>query len=150
MVHLHPAPPNKEPGPFQSSKNSYIKLSFKEHGQIEVSFFMHKIGLEMCTCVYFYCLLIRWKSVLYNIPGFTIFLQLNFSNRLSLISRKMKFRFQWEQEAGGCGHKENPEAGNMLSHAIRPLVNFSVVWLRRQSIMQWNVKLSWYLIAHQP
>uniref|UniRef100_A0A8I3W960 Vacuolar protein-sorting-associated protein 36 n=1 Tax=Callithrix jacchus TaxID=9483 RepID=A0A8I3W960_CALJA len=35
VVHLHPAPPNKEPGPFQSSKNSYIKLSFKEHGQIE-------------------------------------------------------------------------------------------------------------------
>ncbi|XP_037687461.1 uncharacterized protein LOC119530643 [Choloepus didactylus] len=35
VVHLHPAPPNKEPGPFQSSENSYIKLSFKEHGQIE-------------------------------------------------------------------------------------------------------------------
>ncbi|XP_069856216.1 vacuolar protein-sorting-associated protein 36 isoform X2 [Dipodomys merriami] len=35
VVHLHPAPLNKEPGPFQSSKNSYIKLSFKEHGQIE-------------------------------------------------------------------------------------------------------------------
>ncbi|XP_029792690.1 vacuolar protein-sorting-associated protein 36 isoform X2 [Suricata suricatta] len=35
VVHLHPAPPNREPGPFQSSKNSYIKLSFKEHGQIE-------------------------------------------------------------------------------------------------------------------
>ncbi|XP_017367315.1 vacuolar protein-sorting-associated protein 36 isoform X5 [Cebus imitator] len=35
VVHLHPAPPNKEPGPFQSSKNSYVKLSFKEHGQIE-------------------------------------------------------------------------------------------------------------------
>ncbi|KAJ8785533.1 hypothetical protein J1605_007130 [Eschrichtius robustus] len=35
VVHLHPAPSNKEPGPFQSSKNSYIKLSFKEHGQIE-------------------------------------------------------------------------------------------------------------------
>ncbi|KAM4857382.1 vacuolar protein-sorting-associated protein 36-like [Urocitellus parryii] len=35
VVHLHPAPPTKEPGPFQSSKNSYIKLSFKEHGQIE-------------------------------------------------------------------------------------------------------------------
>uniref|UniRef100_A0A9L0TQR9 Vacuolar protein-sorting-associated protein 36 n=1 Tax=Equus caballus TaxID=9796 RepID=A0A9L0TQR9_HORSE len=35
VVHLHPAPPNKEPGPFQSSRNSYIKLSFKEHGQIE-------------------------------------------------------------------------------------------------------------------
>ncbi|MBZ3890640.1 Vacuolar protein-sorting-associated protein 36 [Sciurus carolinensis] len=35
VVHLHPAHPTKEPGPFQSSKNSYIKLSFKEHGQIE-------------------------------------------------------------------------------------------------------------------
>ncbi|XP_070327403.1 vacuolar protein-sorting-associated protein 36 isoform X1 [Odocoileus virginianus] len=35
VVHLHPAASNKEPGPFQSSKNSYIKLSFKEHGQIE-------------------------------------------------------------------------------------------------------------------
>ncbi|EMP28024.1 Vacuolar protein-sorting-associated protein 36 [Chelonia mydas] len=35
VVHLHPAPSNKEPGPFQSSKYSYIKLSFKEHGQIE-------------------------------------------------------------------------------------------------------------------
>ncbi|KAB0397987.1 hypothetical protein E2I00_018128 [Balaenoptera physalus] len=35
VVHLHPAPSNKEPGPFQNSKNSYIKLSFKEHGQIE-------------------------------------------------------------------------------------------------------------------
>ncbi|MBZ3887942.1 Vacuolar protein-sorting-associated protein 36 [Sciurus carolinensis] len=35
VVHLHLAHPNKEPGPFQSSKNSYIKLSFKEHGQIE-------------------------------------------------------------------------------------------------------------------
>uniref|UniRef100_A0A8C9FVV1 Vacuolar protein-sorting-associated protein 36 n=1 Tax=Pavo cristatus TaxID=9049 RepID=A0A8C9FVV1_PAVCR len=35
VAHLHPASPNKEPGPFQSSKYSYIKLSFKEHGQIE-------------------------------------------------------------------------------------------------------------------
>ncbi|XP_067147708.1 vacuolar protein-sorting-associated protein 36 isoform X2 [Apteryx mantelli] len=35
VVHLHPASSNKEPGPFQSSKYSYIKLSFKEHGQIE-------------------------------------------------------------------------------------------------------------------
>uniref|UniRef100_A0A8C6R339 Vacuolar protein-sorting-associated protein 36 n=1 Tax=Nannospalax galili TaxID=1026970 RepID=A0A8C6R339_NANGA len=34
-VHLHLAPCNKEPGPFQSSKNSYIRLSFKEHGQTE-------------------------------------------------------------------------------------------------------------------
>lgn len=44
----------------------------------------------------------------------------------------MKFRFQWEQEAaGGCSHKEKAEAGNMLSQAIRPLVNFTAVWLRR-------------------
>ncbi|KAI1241898.1 hypothetical protein IHE44_0005402 [Lamprotornis superbus] len=35
VVHLHPAPSNKEPGPFQSSKYSYVKFSFKEHGQIE-------------------------------------------------------------------------------------------------------------------
>lgn len=37
VIHLHPAPENKEPGPYQHSKYSYIKLSFKEHGQIEVS-----------------------------------------------------------------------------------------------------------------
>ncbi|XP_033866834.2 vacuolar protein-sorting-associated protein 36 [Acipenser ruthenus] len=37
VVHLHPAPSNKEPGPYQTSKYSYIKLSFKEHGQIEFS-----------------------------------------------------------------------------------------------------------------
>ncbi|KAK2504023.1 hypothetical protein MC885_002645, partial [Smutsia gigantea] len=35
VVHLHPASANREPGPFQSSKNSYIRLSFREHGQIE-------------------------------------------------------------------------------------------------------------------
>ncbi|XP_027445466.1 vacuolar protein-sorting-associated protein 36 isoform X3 [Zalophus californianus] len=44
VVHLHPAPPNKEPGPFQSTKNSYIKLSFKEHGQIE---FYRRLSEEM-------------------------------------------------------------------------------------------------------
>ncbi|XP_058404076.1 vacuolar protein-sorting-associated protein 36 isoform X2 [Diceros bicornis minor] len=44
VVHLHPAPLNKEPGPFQSSKNSYIKLSFKEHGQIE---FYRRLSEEM-------------------------------------------------------------------------------------------------------
>ncbi|KAM7111402.1 vacuolar protein-sorting-associated protein 36 isoform 2-T2 [Molossus nigricans] len=44
VVHLHPAPPNKELGPFQSSKNSYIKLSFKEHGQIE---FYRRLSEEM-------------------------------------------------------------------------------------------------------
>lgn len=36
VIHLHPVPANKEPGPYQHSKYSYIKLSFKEHGQIEV------------------------------------------------------------------------------------------------------------------
>lgn len=35
VVHLHPPTPNKEPGPYQSSRFSYIKLSFREHGQIE-------------------------------------------------------------------------------------------------------------------
>ncbi|XP_028655083.1 vacuolar protein-sorting-associated protein 36 [Erpetoichthys calabaricus] len=35
VVHLHPASANKEPGPYQSSPNNYIKLSFREHGQIE-------------------------------------------------------------------------------------------------------------------
>uniref|UniRef100_A0A7M4E544 Vacuolar protein-sorting-associated protein 36 n=1 Tax=Crocodylus porosus TaxID=8502 RepID=A0A7M4E544_CROPO len=35
VVHLHPTSSNKDPGPFQSSIYSYIKLSFKEHGQIE-------------------------------------------------------------------------------------------------------------------
>uniref|UniRef100_A0A3B3CAE6 Vacuolar protein-sorting-associated protein 36 n=1 Tax=Oryzias melastigma TaxID=30732 RepID=A0A3B3CAE6_ORYME len=35
VIHLHPSPPNKEPGPYSQSKYSYIKLSFKEHGQIE-------------------------------------------------------------------------------------------------------------------
>uniref|UniRef100_A0A8I3PBA1 Vacuolar protein-sorting-associated protein 36 n=1 Tax=Canis lupus familiaris TaxID=9615 RepID=A0A8I3PBA1_CANLF len=44
VVHLHPPPSNKEPGPFQSSKNSYIKLSFKEHGQIE---FYRRLSEEM-------------------------------------------------------------------------------------------------------
>uniref|UniRef100_A0A452SBF2 Vacuolar protein-sorting-associated protein 36 n=1 Tax=Ursus americanus TaxID=9643 RepID=A0A452SBF2_URSAM len=44
VVHLHPAPASKEPGPFQSSKNSYIKLSFKEHGQIE---FYRRLSEEM-------------------------------------------------------------------------------------------------------
>lgn len=36
VIHLHPALANKEPGPYQHSKYPYIKLSFKEHGQIEV------------------------------------------------------------------------------------------------------------------
>ncbi|ETE70809.1 Vacuolar protein-sorting-associated protein 36, partial [Ophiophagus hannah] len=35
VVHLHSVGSNKDPGPFQTSKYSYIKLSFKEHGQIE-------------------------------------------------------------------------------------------------------------------
>uniref|UniRef100_A0AAQ6IN67 Vacuolar protein-sorting-associated protein 36 n=1 Tax=Anabas testudineus TaxID=64144 RepID=A0AAQ6IN67_ANATE len=44
VIHLHPAPANKEPGPYQQSKYSYIKLSFKEHGQIE---FYRRLTEEM-------------------------------------------------------------------------------------------------------
>uniref|UniRef100_A0A672REM4 Vacuolar protein-sorting-associated protein 36 n=1 Tax=Sinocyclocheilus grahami TaxID=75366 RepID=A0A672REM4_SINGR len=44
VVHLHPVPENKEPGPYQQSKYSYIKLSFKEHGQIE---FYRRLTEEM-------------------------------------------------------------------------------------------------------
>uniref|UniRef100_H2LIT4 Vacuolar protein-sorting-associated protein 36 n=1 Tax=Oryzias latipes TaxID=8090 RepID=H2LIT4_ORYLA len=44
VIHLHPTPPNKEPGPYQQSKYSYIKLSFKEHGQIE---FYRRLTEEM-------------------------------------------------------------------------------------------------------
>uniref|UniRef100_A0A1A8GEX3 Vacuolar protein-sorting-associated protein 36 n=1 Tax=Nothobranchius korthausae TaxID=1143690 RepID=A0A1A8GEX3_9TELE len=44
VVHLHPSSPSKEPGPFQNSKYSYIKLSFKEHGQIE---FYRRLTEEM-------------------------------------------------------------------------------------------------------
>uniref|UniRef100_A0A8C5LEQ8 Vacuolar protein-sorting-associated protein 36 n=1 Tax=Jaculus jaculus TaxID=51337 RepID=A0A8C5LEQ8_JACJA len=52
VVHLHPTPVSKEPGPFQSSKNSYIKLSFKEHGQIE---FYRRLSEEMIQR--------RWESM---------------------------------------------------------------------------------------
>uniref|UniRef100_A0A3B4Z9U3 Vacuolar protein-sorting-associated protein 36 n=1 Tax=Stegastes partitus TaxID=144197 RepID=A0A3B4Z9U3_9TELE len=44
VIHLHPAPANKEPGPYKKSKFSYIKLSFKEHGQIE---FYRRLTEEM-------------------------------------------------------------------------------------------------------
>uniref|UniRef100_A0A671LYS2 Vacuolar protein-sorting-associated protein 36 n=1 Tax=Sinocyclocheilus anshuiensis TaxID=1608454 RepID=A0A671LYS2_9TELE len=44
VIHLHPAPENKEPGPYQHSKYSFIKLSFKEHGQIE---FYRRLTEEM-------------------------------------------------------------------------------------------------------
>ncbi|KAF5904866.1 vacuolar protein-sorting-associated protein 36 [Clarias magur] len=44
VIHLHPVPANKEPGPYQNSKFSYIKLSFKEHGQIE---FYRRLTEEM-------------------------------------------------------------------------------------------------------
>lgn len=44
VIHLHPPPVNKEPGPYQHSKFSYIKLSFKEHGQIE---FYRRLTEEM-------------------------------------------------------------------------------------------------------
>ncbi|XP_042298698.1 vacuolar protein-sorting-associated protein 36 isoform X1 [Sceloporus undulatus] len=52
VVHLHPGPPNKEPGPFQCSKYSYIKLSFKEHGQIE---FYRRLSEEMTQR--------RWENI---------------------------------------------------------------------------------------
>ncbi|XP_062423042.1 vacuolar protein-sorting-associated protein 36 isoform X2 [Rhea pennata] len=52
VVHLHPASSNKEPGPFQSSKYSYIKLSFKEHGQIE---FYRRLSEEITQR--------RWENV---------------------------------------------------------------------------------------
>nr|XP_033804767.1 vacuolar protein-sorting-associated protein 36 [Geotrypetes seraphini] len=35
VVHLHSPSPGKEPGPYQVSRYPYIKLSFREHGQIE-------------------------------------------------------------------------------------------------------------------
>ncbi|TRY83177.1 hypothetical protein DNTS_020675 [Danionella cerebrum] len=44
VIHLHPASENKDPGPYQLSKYSYIKLSFKEHGQIE---FYRRLTEEM-------------------------------------------------------------------------------------------------------
>uniref|UniRef100_A0A8C6XMM1 Vacuolar protein-sorting-associated protein 36 n=1 Tax=Naja naja TaxID=35670 RepID=A0A8C6XMM1_NAJNA len=44
VVHLHSVGSNKDPGPFQTSKYSYIKLSFKEHGQIE---FFRRLTEEM-------------------------------------------------------------------------------------------------------
>lgn len=44
VIHLHPVSPNKEPGPYQVSKFSHIKLSFKEHGQIE---FFRRLTEEM-------------------------------------------------------------------------------------------------------
>uniref|UniRef100_A0A8C9Z8W6 Vacuolar protein-sorting-associated protein 36 n=1 Tax=Sander lucioperca TaxID=283035 RepID=A0A8C9Z8W6_SANLU len=44
VIHLHATPANKEPGPYQHSKYSFIKLSFKEHGQIE---FYRRLTEEM-------------------------------------------------------------------------------------------------------
>ncbi|XP_055493454.1 vacuolar protein-sorting-associated protein 36 [Leucoraja erinacea] len=35
IIHLQAAASNKDAGPYQSSKYSFIKLSFREHGQIE-------------------------------------------------------------------------------------------------------------------
>ncbi|NXL71001.1 VPS36 protein, partial [Leptocoma aspasia] len=55
VVHLHPASSNKEPGPFQSSKYSYVKLSFKEHGQIEASLFYRRLSEEITQR--------RWESM---------------------------------------------------------------------------------------
>uniref|UniRef100_A0A8C5CBT0 Vacuolar protein-sorting-associated protein 36 n=1 Tax=Gadus morhua TaxID=8049 RepID=A0A8C5CBT0_GADMO len=44
VIHLYPVTANKEPGPYQQSKFPYIKLSFKEHGQIE---FFRRLTEEM-------------------------------------------------------------------------------------------------------
>uniref|UniRef100_A0A6I8RZP4 Vacuolar protein-sorting-associated protein 36 n=1 Tax=Xenopus tropicalis TaxID=8364 RepID=A0A6I8RZP4_XENTR len=44
VVHLHPPTPNKEPGPYQTSRYSYVKLSFREHGQIE---FQRRLAEEL-------------------------------------------------------------------------------------------------------
>ncbi|XP_059912912.1 vacuolar protein-sorting-associated protein 36 isoform X1 [Gadus macrocephalus] len=44
VIHLYPVMANKEPGPYQQSKFPYIKLSFKEHGQIE---FFRRLTEEM-------------------------------------------------------------------------------------------------------
>ncbi|KAI5629264.1 vacuolar protein-sorting-associated protein 36, partial [Silurus asotus] len=52
VIHLHPSPANKEPGPYQNSKFSFIKLSFKEHGQIE---FYRRLTEEMTQR--------RWENV---------------------------------------------------------------------------------------
>ncbi|XP_041116189.1 vacuolar protein-sorting-associated protein 36-like [Polyodon spathula] len=57
VVHLHPAPSNKEPGPYQTSKYSYIKLSFKEHGQIE---FSRRLSEEMTQK--------RWERMPVSLP----------------------------------------------------------------------------------
>ncbi|KAI3373691.1 hypothetical protein L3Q82_022278, partial [Scortum barcoo] len=52
VIHLHPTPANKEPGPYQHSKFSFIKLSFKEHGQIE---FYRRLTEEMTQK--------RWENI---------------------------------------------------------------------------------------
>ncbi|KAJ3589179.1 hypothetical protein NHX12_010027 [Muraenolepis orangiensis] len=44
VIHLYPVTSNKEPGPYQQSKFPFIKLSFKEHGQIE---FFRRLTEEM-------------------------------------------------------------------------------------------------------
>ncbi|XP_069495384.1 vacuolar protein-sorting-associated protein 36 [Ambystoma mexicanum] len=44
VVHLHAVSPTKDPGPYQRSKYSFIRLSFKEHGQIE---FQRRLSEEM-------------------------------------------------------------------------------------------------------
>uniref|UniRef100_A0AAQ4RUJ1 Vacuolar protein-sorting-associated protein 36 n=1 Tax=Gasterosteus aculeatus aculeatus TaxID=481459 RepID=A0AAQ4RUJ1_GASAC len=51
IIHLHATPANKETGPYQHSKYSFIKLSFKEHGQIE---FHRRLTEEMTQK--------RWES----------------------------------------------------------------------------------------
>ncbi|KAF0038391.1 hypothetical protein F2P81_008875 [Scophthalmus maximus] len=57
VIHLYPVPANKEPGPYQHSKYPYIKLSFKEHGQIE---FYRRLTEEMTQK--------RWESTSLSQP----------------------------------------------------------------------------------
>lgn len=55
VVHLHPAHASKEPGPYQHSKYSFIKMSFKEHGQIEVlPHLTNQNSLRICLKAGFY------------------------------------------------------------------------------------------------
>ncbi|XP_069747850.1 vacuolar protein-sorting-associated protein 36 isoform X2 [Narcine bancroftii] len=57
IVHLQSIHPNKEPGPYQSSKFSFIKLSFREHGQIE---FYRRLSEELSQK--------RWESISVSQP----------------------------------------------------------------------------------
>ncbi|XP_043927600.1 vacuolar protein-sorting-associated protein 36 isoform X2 [Protopterus annectens] len=60
VVHLHPVPENKESGPYQTSKFPYIKLSFREHGQIE---FFRRLSEVMAMK--------QWERMAVSEPGRT-------------------------------------------------------------------------------